>query len=60
VGTFSASGGRDLLRDRDEYHDLAVRLLEYLLGVEGAAVASWPQAVRGQRAGQLVKRRGPP
>jgi hypothetical protein len=37
-----------------------VRLLEHLLGVEGAAVTGRPQAIRGQRAGQLVKRRGPP
>ena len=55
-----ARGGRDPFRGRDEHHNLAVRLLEHFLGVEGAAVARWPQAVRGEPVGQLVKRSGPP
>ena len=54
-----APSGRDPLRDREEDDDLAVRLFEDLLCVECAAVARWPKALRGERAGQLVKRRGP-
>lgn len=52
--------GRDRLRDRDEHDHLAFRPFEHLLRVEGTAVAGRPQAVRGQRAGQFVKRGGPP